>query len=194
MKLLREFVASVLSEEDSLDSAQIISQYAHQGQKRRTGEPYFLHPQEVADIVKKYYSDIETYYTAMLHDALEDGIPLGNIKDEEDFFNMLAAELPAESIDSIDDIYNSVVDMTKPEGSDYFEYVIKLSDNPIALRVKMSDMMQNISDFPSAKQVVKYSKAKDKLVRHFDGPPPGITDKHWSDFIATIEKAVSSIN
>ena len=194
-KLLREFVFTLLSENSELDSAQVMSQYAHRNQKRRTGEPYFLHPQEVANIVKNYYSDVETYYTAMLHDALEDGIPLGNIEDEKSFFDMLESELPDESIESIDKIYNSVVDMTKPIGADYFEYIISLLENPVALRVKISDMMQNISDSPSPNQVLKYSKAKDVLVDYFNGSTPsGISKKHWLDFISTVEKASQDIN
>ena len=189
---IREFIRFILKEEkkQELDSAQILSQWAHQGQKRRSGEPYFLHPQEVANIVKKYYSDIETYYTAMLHDALEDGIPLGNIKDEEAFFNMLAAEVPSDSIESIDAIYDSVVDLTKPEGADYFSYVLDLTINPIALRVKLADMMQNISDNPSSNQVEKYAKTKDLLVIKFNNKaPPGISSNHWSKFKEVVENA-----
>jgi (p)ppGpp synthase/HD superfamily hydrolase len=149
-----------------------------------------LHPQEVADIVKKYYSDNETYYTAMLHDALEDGIPLGNIENEEEFFNILAAEIPDSSIESIDKIYNSVVDLTKTTGSDYFSYVINLSGNPVAFRVKLADMMQNISDNPSERQLIKYAKTKDLLVQKFnEEAPDGISARHWDDFKRTIEAA-----
>ena len=106
-KSIREFVRIIL-EEENLDSAQILSQWAHHGQKRRSGEPYFLHPQEVANIITQYYDDEETYYAAMLHDALEDGIPLGNIKDEQTFFDILAGELPEASVETIDKIYNSI--------------------------------------------------------------------------------------
>jgi (p)ppGpp synthase/HD superfamily hydrolase len=188
-KSIREFVRIIL-EEENLDSAQILSQWAHHGQKRRSGEPYFLHPQEVAYIVKKYYTDVATYYAAMLHDALEDGIPLGNIENEEEFFSMLAAELPAAEIDQIDDIYNSVVDLTKPEGADYFSYVINLTKNPIAFRVKLADMMQNISDNPSERQIKKYVKAKNLLVDKFgDKPPTGINAAHWRAFKKTVDDA-----
>ncbi len=190
-KSVREFIRLVIKENSQqLDSAQILSQWAHQGQKRRSGEPYFLHPQEVGDIIQKYYSDTETYYTALLHDALEDGIPLGNIEDEEMFFNMLAAELPSDAIDAIDSIYNSVVDLTKPPGFDYFSYVIELTNNPIALRVKLADMMQNISDNPSERQLNKYVKTKDLLLQKFgEKAPNGITQSHWADFKRTVEAA-----
>lgn len=190
-KNIREFIRTVLKEErQQLDSAQVLSQWAHQGQKRRSGEPYFLHPQEVADIVKKYYNDHETYYTAMLHDALEDGIPLGNIEDEESFFNMLTSELPESSISSIDSIYNSVVDLTKQKDVDYIQYVTDLTTNPIAFRVKLADMMQNISDRPSERQLKKYVKTKNTLAERFKNQvPPGISKQHWLDFQKTIDRA-----
>ena len=185
-KQLRNIIREIIE----LDSAQVLSQWAHQGQKRRSGEPYFLHPQEVANIVRKYYNDIATYYTAMLHDALEDGIPMGNIVDEEDFFNMLAAEMPGAAISEIDKIYDSVIDMTKPDGADYQEYLANLASNPIALRVKLADIMQNISDNPSEKQVEKYNNAKKMFIDYFNGEPPsGISEKHWSDFKDEVEKA-----
>jgi (p)ppGpp synthase/HD superfamily hydrolase len=189
-KNIREFIRIVLKEEKDLDSAQILSQWAHQGQKRRSGEPYFLHPQEVAYIIKRYYSDLATYYAAMLHDALEDGIPLGNIQDEEEFFDLLAAELPATEIERIDDIYNSIIDLTKPDGADYFSYVTNLIKNPIAFRVKLADIMQNISDNPSKRQLKKYVKTKDLLVDQFkNNVPPGISPEHWESFKKVVDNA-----
>ena len=190
-KSIREFIRFVLKEEKQhLDSAQILSQWAHQGQKRRSGEPYFLHPQEVANIVKRYYSDIETYYTAMLHDALEDGIPLGNIKNEEAFFDVLLGEIPNATIENVDTIYNAIVDLTKTVNDDYFSYVVNLTNNPIAFRVKLADMMQNTGDNPSDRQLRKYVKAKNLLVDQFKNkPPPGISPVHWQEFKRAIESA-----
>ncbi len=191
MQITRRQIRKLIKEIIELDSAQVLSQWAHQGQKRRSGEPYFLHPQEVANIVRNYYNDVSTYYVAMLHDALEDGIPLGNISDEEEFFNMLAAEMPASAIEEIDNIYDAVVDLTKPKGSDYNEYVEQLTNNHIAFRVKLADMMQNVSDTPSERQLAKYAKTKNMLVDKFENkPPPGISRRHWNDFTNEIEKAI----
>jgi len=181
-KCIREFVRDVIKEE--LDPAQIISQYAHRGQRRRSGEPYFLHPQEVANIVKQYYpNDDIAYYVAMLHDALEDGIPLGNLADEEEFFNILMHEIPDMDTKLIDTIYNSTVALTKADGVDYIDYILRLSSDKHAFRVKLADMMQNIGDNPSERQALKYNNAKDILLQRFGAKGPDvISQKHWHDF------------
>ncbi|MGE0386781.1 MAG: bifunctional GTP diphosphokinase/guanosine-3',5'-bis pyrophosphate 3'-pyrophosphohydrolase [Gammaproteobacteria bacterium] len=45
---------------------------AHEGQKRRSGEPYIQHPLEVANILAGMHMDHETLAAAMLHDVIED--------------------------------------------------------------------------------------------------------------------------
>lgn len=187
---IRSFIRQTIQENQKLDSAQLLSQYAHRDQKRRSGEPYFLHPQEVADIVNIYYGDTVTYYTAMLHDALEDGIPLGNIENEDHFFDLLVDELPEADIESADQIYTAVQALTKAEGQDYIEYLDSVMNNKVAFRVKLADMMQNISDAPSARQLKKYVEAKNYLISKFkDKSPPGISGQHWKDFKRVIKNA-----
>ena len=170
-----------------------LSQYAHRNQFRRSGEPYFFHPQEVGEIVDNYYDDDITYHVAMLHDALEDGIPLGNINDEDHFFDLLIDELDEADIESADQIFDAVKLLTKQSGQDYIDYVNLVIRNRYALRVKLADMMQNIGDNPSQKQVKKYANAKNYLVKAFnDKVPTGISGKHWQDFKEAIERAQES--
>ena len=44
----------------------------HKGQKRESGEPYFMHPVEVAILVSDYVFDQDAIIAAVLHDILED--------------------------------------------------------------------------------------------------------------------------
>jgi len=48
------------------------SEKAHQGQMRRSGEPYISHPLNVAGILAELHLDIDTIATGLLHDTVED--------------------------------------------------------------------------------------------------------------------------
>ncbi|WP_413468774.1 RelA/SpoT family protein, partial [Marinobacter sp.] len=52
------------------------AEQAHEGQKRRSGEPYITHPLAVAHILADLKLDHQSLMAAMLHDVIEDtGIP-----------------------------------------------------------------------------------------------------------------------
>lgn len=182
-RIFRTYVRTLLIE--NLDDGQILSQYAHRGQKRRTGEPYFFHPQGVADIIRKYYpNDSAAYYTALLHDAIEDGIPLGNIQDVDELYDYLTDIIEDDEL--VSEIFNSIAALTKPAGGDYFSYIESLSGEPTAFKVKIADMMHNLSDNPSEKQIKKYSKAFSVLGTE-NMAPPHISSDHWQAFKDHVE-------
>src|SRR3954453_22161947 len=55
----------------------------HDGQFRKSGEPYVVHPIEVAILLQRMSADTETIAAALLHDVVEDsGIPLTTITAE----------------------------------------------------------------------------------------------------------------
>lgn len=45
---------------------------AHEGQKRKSGEPYIIHPLAVADTLIEWGMDIDTVLAGILHDTVED--------------------------------------------------------------------------------------------------------------------------
>lgn len=49
-----------------------LAKYAHREQKRKSGEPYFIHPLAVANIICDMQLDIETVSGGLLHDVVED--------------------------------------------------------------------------------------------------------------------------
>ena len=56
--------------------AYFYAEQAHDGQTRRSGEPYVTHPLAVANILAEMHMDYQSLAAAMLHDVIEDtGIP-----------------------------------------------------------------------------------------------------------------------
>ena len=57
---------------DYIGKAYDVAEKMHDGQLRRSGEPYFTHPVEVAKILAELGMDEETLAAGLLHDAVED--------------------------------------------------------------------------------------------------------------------------
>ncbi len=55
-----------------VEKAYVFSAKVHQGQVRLSGEPYLIHPLEVAAILADMRMDIATVVTGLLHDTVED--------------------------------------------------------------------------------------------------------------------------
>src|SRR5499426_1085652 len=71
---LRQSVAGYLKPADlsRLEEAYHFSDAAHQGQYRKSGEPYISHPVAVAGILSVWQLDAQTLIAALLHDVVED--------------------------------------------------------------------------------------------------------------------------
>jgi GTP diphosphokinase / guanosine-3',5'-bis(diphosphate) 3'-diphosphatase len=59
-------------EVERVQSAYDFAFQAHEGQRRRSGEPYITHPVAVADLLADLRLDAETMIAAILHDVMED--------------------------------------------------------------------------------------------------------------------------
>src|SRR5512147_2086411 len=55
-----------------LRRAYVFSAFEHKGQVRHSGEPYLVHPLEVADILADMRLDVVTIASGLLHDVVED--------------------------------------------------------------------------------------------------------------------------
>jgi GTP pyrophosphokinase len=81
-----DFIARATAADPRLDGALLeraarLAARSHAAQQRQNGEPYFLHPVAVAEILAGYRLDTATLCTALLHDVVEDtDVPLGEIE------------------------------------------------------------------------------------------------------------------
>jgi hypothetical protein len=71
---LRETVLSAQpgADVESIRRAFDVAAYCHQGQTRRSGDPYITHPVSVAMILARLGADDQTVCAAILHDTVED--------------------------------------------------------------------------------------------------------------------------
>ena len=83
-----ELVKSIQSYNPKADVAMLTKAYefsckVHEGQKRCSGDPYFIHPVEVAAILAQMQLDAASIAAGLLHDTVEDTlVPIDQIKKE----------------------------------------------------------------------------------------------------------------
>jgi len=122
-----------------IDLAKSVSTKSHNCQKRRGGEPYWKHPNRVAQKVKTS----EEKQVAYLHDVVEDT-------------EVTLEDLKAHGFSQ--DVLKAVNILTKKKGQEYSEYLENVKQNKLARTVKIADMLDNISDrYATKKQIKKYA-------------------------------------
>lgn len=125
--------------------AKAIAEEAHAGQFRRDGvTPYILHPAKVAALMG---DDPILEQVAWLHDVLEDT----EMTPEE----LLKRGVSREAV-------LTVCDLTHETGS-YAGYISRVSHNPLARKVKIADIVANLTDDPTPRQIVKDHAALQQL-------------------------------
>jgi len=193
VKLLREYIRALIKEKfahDDFKDVYATARMAHVGQKRRSGEDYFSHPSEVRNIVVKFYPrDRVSQLAALLHDSLEDA-PGSTVESEEEMRGFIRGSISNPA--SADEVIRVVRALTHEKGGDYLSYVTSLVGDEPALRVKLADMVHNLSSNPSPKQRAKYQSAVNALSAQSSGQPPtGISKEHWSALLSLVEGSVT---
>lgn len=108
-----------------LEEAIGIAVQAHRGQKDRGGAPYILHPLRMMFRVQTQAERM----AAVLHDVVEDTDWTLDALSERGF--------PAEVVDAVDHL-------TRREGESYDDFVTRAAAHPVARRVKLADLEDNM--------------------------------------------------
>ena len=132
--------------------AEAIATLAHSGQYRRDGiTPYIEHPRSV---VRRVDDDPLVIATAWLHDVIEDTVTT-------------AEDLAKQGIPP--QVVQAVLLLTKTASTSYTGYLDRVASNDLARRVKVADMLSNLADGPTNRQIRKYAAGLLKLVPTDDG-------------------------
>jgi (p)ppGpp synthase/HD superfamily hydrolase len=130
-----------------LEEAIGIATEAHRGQRDRAGAPYILHPLRMMFAVQ---TDAERM-AAVLHDVVEDTEWTLEALRERGF--------PEQVVTAVDHL-------TRREGESYEAFVLRAAEHPVARRVKVADLEDNMDvrrlgtvSADDAERLTKYHRA-----------------------------------
>ena len=138
----------------TLGRAISIAAEAHAGQKDRAGAPYILHP--IRLMIQMDTED--AMMAAVLHDVVENSTWTLDDLRKEGFSN---------------EVLNAVDSLTHrdKEGEDYWDYIQRAKSDPIAIKVKLADLEDNLNPDrlnevteKDEKRFDRYRKAQEMLL------------------------------
>lgn len=127
----------------TLDDTLLLCVTKHYGQRDKVGAPYALHPIRIM----LRFADEPARIVALLHDVVEDcDVTLDELR-EMGYSEEIVAALDC---------------VTKREGESYEEFILRSKANPLARRVKLADLADNMDlsriSEPSARDFERYLK------------------------------------
>ena len=122
-----------------LKKAYTFSYEAHRDQLRKSGEPYFEHPLEVANILVSLRLDIGTICGGLLHDVAEDtGITLEEV--EEEFGSEITTLV--DGVTKISELKFDSVEMLQAEN--FRKMIISMVEDIRVILIKFADRLHNM--------------------------------------------------
>lgn len=128
-----------------------LAKEAHEGVRRRSGEPYLLHPIAVAKIViEEIGLGVKSVVAALLHDVVED--TEYTVEDMERIFGPKIASM-VDGLTKMSGVFNA----DTSEQAEYFRKVLlTLSDDVRVILIKIADRLHNmrtLGSMPMNKQI-----------------------------------------
>src|SRR5512135_3621685 len=127
------------ADEDLINRAYVFSMKAHGAQRRASGDPYFLHPLEVAGILAAMKLDTGSIVTGLLHDTVEDTVAtLDNIETQ---FGSEIAQL----VDGVTKLSKLELQSDQSKQAENFrKLVLAMSEDIRVLLIKLADRLHNM--------------------------------------------------
>jgi guanosine-3',5'-bis(diphosphate) 3'-pyrophosphohydrolase len=122
-----------------IEKAYYFSEKAHEGQIRRSGEPYISHPLSVAGILADLRLDLDTIATGLMHDTVEDtGVTMDDIRRE---FGDVIAHL----VDGVTKIGQmKFKNSHEKQGENIRKMIVAMGKDVRVVLVKLADRLHNM--------------------------------------------------
>ena len=131
---------------------------AHEGQRRRSGEPYITHPVAVADLLADLRLDSQTLIAAILHDVMED---TPTLKDEiTTRFGQEVAEL-VDGVSKLDQI--QFKSRAEAQAESFRKMLLAMVRDIRVIMVKLADRTHNMRTLGAMPPAKRRSIARETL-------------------------------
>ena len=124
---------------DLLRRAHETAEKAHEGQVRKTGDPYITHPTTVAFMLAQYGLDVDTIAAAFLHDTVED-TPLTLAGVEQEFGKDIAMLI--DGVTKLDRVRYS--NRERAQAASIRKMVVAMARDVRVLIIKLFDRLHNL--------------------------------------------------
>src|ERR1017187_5908580 len=124
-----------------------LSAEAHKTMRRKSGEPYILHPLAVAMIcVEEIGLGVRSTICALIHDTVEDtDITLDDVQRE------FGSEI-SKIVDGLTKISNVIDTNTSQQAENFKKILLTLTDDPRVILIKLADRLHNMRTLDSMKR------------------------------------------
>ena len=158
---LKEGIKKYLSDEDValVEKAYEVAAKHHEGQKRRSGEDYIIHPICVAIILANLHMDADTLAAGLLHDVVEDtDYTLDDLK--RDFSDHIA--LLVEGVTKLTEL-NLVNDKVEKQAENLRHMFISMSKDIRVIIIKLADRLHNLKTLEYQSKEKQQEKALETI-------------------------------
>ena len=131
---------------------------AHEGQKRKSGEPYIYHPLEVAYILGDMRMDYQTLVAAILHDVIED-TPTAKTEIRKKFGKGIA-EL-VDGVSKLDKV--KFESFEEAQANNFQKMLMAMSADIRVILVKLADRLHNMRTLEALKSKKRMRISKETL-------------------------------
>ena len=143
---------------DLIRKAYAYGKQMHDGQLRKSGEPYFSHPVAVAAILTEQHLDDATIVTALLHDTIED------TKSTYTEVARLFGEEVAELVDGVTKLTNLQLSSAESKQAENFRKLfMAMSRDLRVILVKLADRLHNMRTIRSMAPEKQAQKARETM-------------------------------
>lgn len=131
---------------------------AHKGVKRKSGEPYIIHPIEVALILSDLRMDVDTLCAALLHDTIEDTDTTAAALEEQ--FGAQVSQL-VQGVTKITRI--EVESLTDEQAATMRKMFVAMSKDIRVIVIKLADRLHNMRTLSALKEDRRIFKSRETL-------------------------------